>query len=210
MDGWHFDSVLTLYIQERRCSASDRLSDTEEVYLPVPEDLGNQITESRAKLRDFILQHETNIENMEQLILRKRVSHTEVEVLKYNLEIEISQVAQKLQDCGRGWKWNAESQQSGVPVEDIAKPESQAETVPLQQRKSKYMVQSAQAIRAAKQSGILEAAKIEMSSLERRVHQLESELRQLEKKNLSKLQSVIEKDAGLICIQPRYCQNVLV
>ncbi|BFZ07706.1 hypothetical protein BsWGS_10746 [Bradybaena similaris] len=206
------NSVLTLHSQEKTCTASESLSGVQEVFLSLPHAVDSKIAAARAKLRDFILKHEADIEKMDQLILRKKVSDVELVSLKHQVDNEISQLTQRLQDCGRGWNWNSH--------EDV--PQGSADSLPLQdshngislhlpkQSKPKYVLPSVQVMKAAKQAKILEEVRSEISKLEKSVHQLESELKQMEKNNMRQLHSLIEKHSGVICVQPRHCKQLVL
>ncbi|CAG5127409.1 unnamed protein product [Candidula unifasciata] len=205
-------SVLTLHNQEKAYAASDTLPAVEEVYLPLPGAVEKEIVAARTKLRDFILKHEADIEQMEQLLLRKKVSDVEAVALKHQVDNEISQLTQRLHDCGRGWNWGSEGDLPQGSTECLTLQDCPSETslsLP-KQSKPKYVVASAQAMKTARQARILEDVRSEISRLEDSVLQLETELKHMEKNNLRQLHALIEKDSEVICVQPRYCKQLVL
>ncbi|CAL1530512.1 unnamed protein product [Lymnaea stagnalis] len=215
------DSVLHLHIQEKDDPvkpASDPASDpaklggviqSECVYLPVPKTLGRDITETRSKLREFILTHEADIDRLDQLILDKKVSRVEVDVLTRQIDGELASLATRLDQCGRGRLMDQEHPSDNSFVCQRELPISLPVIDGRQRTRSKFVAHSDKGVKASKQASLNEAVQVEILAMGEKVRRLEEDLKQLQIRNMHKLQEILDGDPSVICIQPRCFKKLL-
>lgn len=86
----------------------------------------------------------------------QKLSPVEIETLKCRLDGEISQLSQKLHNCGLGWRWD-ENHETVTPTRNISHLNSLVLADPHQKEKSKHIIPSNQALRTARQAWVLNA-----------------------------------------------------
>ncbi|KAH9488730.1 Tubulin epsilon and delta complex protein 1 [Bulinus truncatus] len=206
-------SALNLHVQEN--SAKEKRSFTPsagDVYLPLPSSIGKDIANVRSDLRDFILRHESEIERLDQLILEKKVTPVELQVMTMQAEAEIAQLGHRLHHCGRGWDLGqdrVEEPSANRCESSFAAPDVNLFDSFLKKPMSKFIPHSEKGIKAAKLESLQQEVKRETTLLVQHIKELEVQLKQVYLHNMRMLHSSIESDNNIICIQPRCLKKLL-
>ncbi|KAI8787662.1 tubulin epsilon and delta complex protein 1 isoform X1 [Biomphalaria glabrata] len=202
-------SVLNLHIQES-ATIDKKISRTEEVHLPLPTNIAKEIVSIRSSVREFILHHESEIERLDQLLLDKKITPSEIHVLASQVDSELTQLAGRLRHCGRGWDFTSDDMSSSDGTVTFIEPSSAALSDGFSKKsRPKFTPQSEKGIKAVKLESLQQEVTKERQLLEQRIKQLQTQLKQLQLDNLAKLQTCLVTDPNIICIQPRGLKQLL-
>uniref|UniRef100_A0A2C9L7X0 Tubulin epsilon and delta complex protein 1 domain-containing protein n=1 Tax=Biomphalaria glabrata TaxID=6526 RepID=A0A2C9L7X0_BIOGL len=202
-------SVLNLHIQES-ATIDKKISRTEEVHLPLPTNIAKEIVSIRSSVREFILHHESEIERLDQLLLDKKITPSEIHVLATQVDSELTQLAGRLRHCGRGWDFTSDDMSSRDGTVTFIESSSAALSNGFSKKsRPKFTPQSEKGIKAVKLESLQQEVTKEIQLLEQRIKHLETQLKQLQLDNLAKLQTCLVTDPNIICIQPRGLKQLL-
>lgn len=202
------ESVLELKLQQQASSrVSDENSDSREdgvatrtVFLDVPPTLAADIAESRQSLMSMILHYESAIEKLEDLWTTKKstVSQWELDRLLASINAEISQ----LQSCIGKEPESAKSlPPPGLPQLVLVKNKSSGSHAP-----AKLSNTLAASVQGAVDRNSNERPKVsihdEISRLQQEAGMLESELMDMRRDCLQRLNKIVAGAPNTICILP--------
>ncbi|RUS71910.1 hypothetical protein EGW08_020323 [Elysia chlorotica] len=202
-------SVLSAQIEsQNRSGASSAASMYDDalpepsVYLPIPENVDEQIRSARDHLRAVILKHEDEMSRVEQIVQRKKVSTVEAEIHKLHMDKELFEKTLQLRSCGIGEEKNSHQSINNKGTDESAASEKiSAFASPFSGLNKDIM--SPYAARASQQEALKKAINKEISSLKEKVEKLQTDLRKTQLQNMEDVQRLINNDSNVICIQPR-------